>query len=264
MNNILSFENYMKKINEGLIKTHDIDKSVDIIEKFLSDRKIKYELKFDKKTSDFSVKIILSKYLKSYFGIFMGELRTLSNNLGYFPSTIQFRKNKSFIDKLLKKGDILTKNVEDSMNEIDIYDYDLIYITYESYYDKEVKNIPSVLYHVADINVLEKIKKSGLVPKSRNKNTSHPERIYFTMTFGDALFLQNIFIQNHKQGCVIIKLVKPENYKFFQDPRGGFDEFQNTRAIYTYQNINPKYLEYYRDESDINKETGKYYFGFRK
>lgn len=50
----------------------------------------------------------------------------------------------------------------------------------ESKFDEVLKHKPNTIYHVTNINNLNKIKKIGLVPKSKNKKSHHLDRIYLT------------------------------------------------------------------------------------
>ena len=83
------------------------------------------------------------------------------NNLGYFISSV-------FIgdDKIEYKEDYLP-NIE----------CDNIFI--EAKYDYEVK-IPKLLFHTSPIIFKNKILKNGLTPKSGNKLSNHPNRIYLS------------------------------------------------------------------------------------
>lgn len=262
MNNIETYKDYISKINEGLIKTHDIDKSMKIINNFLLNKNIVARINGVYKTSDFNVEFDITKeIIKDFFGI-ISNLKQLTINLGYFPSLIIFRKKKSFINKIFKKEDELVKTIDDSFNDIEISKYDLISIYYESKYDRIVKNNPTELYHVYNKNIKDKIIKNGLIPKNKNKDTYHPERIYFVYTIEDALNLKRIFEKKHNQESEILKIFINKKNNFYEDPRGGYDMFGKFRCIYTYDNISPKNIKFLTEEN-INDYLSKQYFKFK-
>jgi glycosyltransferase involved in cell wall biosynthesis len=102
----------------------------------------------------------------------------LINNLGYFISSAFIGSdNISFTEKTI--GDI-------KVDEIFI----------EPKYDYQV-DIPKVLYHTSPLKFKEKILKSGLSPRSGNKLSNHPDRIYLTnsfnkcIRFGEYLVMKN-------------------------------------------------------------------------
>ncbi len=97
--------------------------------------------------------------------------------------------------------------------------------------DKGYRIIPDFIYHITDKKYLSKILKMGLIPKSENKQSSHPERIYFTLDLEYARLLGPKLTKS----WVILKvnIIKYENLEFFQDPKG----------IYSYDNFNPERLE---------------------
>lgn len=263
MKYIKEYGEYIKSINEGLIMTHGIEKSVSIINNFFAQRNIIVRIEYIKMTLDFKIEFDITKNF-DFFDI-MSDLMKLNNNLGYFPSLIFFRKKKNFLQKFLSKKDDIIRAMSDDFNDIKINEYDLISICYESKYDREVKNLPNNLFHVFDSRYEEKILKKGLIPSSKNKNSEHPERIYLTLTLRDATDLQRIFETEYNQSSKILKITNLDYnfFKFYEDPRGGFDIDKNNKCIYTYQNINTKNISILT-ESDINDYILNTIFNFHK
>lgn len=72
----------------------------------------------------------------------------------------------------------------------------LVEIRMEPKYDYLVdyNELPKKLYHVTLKDKVEKILKQGLIPKSDNKLTSHPERIYFVI---NKLGAENLIIDHN-------------------------------------------------------------------
>ena len=54
-------------------------------------------------------------------------------------------------------------------------------------YDK----LPEILYHISDTKYLDKILKVGLVPKSNNKKSYHPDRIFLATDKKECTWLYN-------------------------------------------------------------------------
>lgn len=113
----------------------------------------------------------------------------------------------------------------------------------ESKYDMEV-SIPEVMYHASPLRHKQKIMKSGLSPRTGNKLSRHPERIYLTddankaIMFGKYLmgtegghseWYQNGFCVYEISGEGVGKLYSDVNLR-----EGGF---------YTMWNISPRHIK---------------------
>lgn len=170
---MLSYKSFLIRLNEGLIKTFDIDKTIEILNNTLINMGW---ISIEKDMNTFS---ILLEELKNINGFDI--LFTSANNLGWFPSSYRlWKKNKTntFAFRDINKF------------EDDIKKCDKILIYFESKFDIEIEK-PNIAYHVfCDLN-LNKIKKIGLIPKSLNKISSHPERIYMTKNIIDAIDIGN-------------------------------------------------------------------------
>lgn len=163
---ILNYKKYITLIKEGLIQTHNIEKyygsldielnsigvssKINIISKFLYELEI---LNSDK---------ITNEKLKQVIDI-------NQNLLGYYPSYI-WVKNSFGINGF--KFD--EKYVDNK--------YLNIKIRFESKYeDGAFRNnliVPPISYHLSPIKNKDKILKNGLCPKSFNRKSNHPERVY--------------------------------------------------------------------------------------
>jgi hypothetical protein len=147
-------------------------------------------------------------------------IKTMSN-LGYFLSTWFREGNSSF----LKPEKIL---------------YDDVYILrFEAKFDTEWIPNSRYLYHVTNQKYLKKIMKSGLVPKSKNKVTNHPDRIYLSIDI-DSLCEISLqldimdFIPKDEQVFMKIDL---KNLYIFLRYDGQFEG-----GVYTTDNIPPTHL----------------------
>lgn len=98
------------------------------------------------------------------------------------------------------------------------------------------------LYHLTDSKNLPKIKLNGLVPKTKG---NFPDRVYFSKSIQE---ISDLMIDRHEHP-IILKLNSEDyyeelkaKYKFYIDPR--LPDY----AVFTYDCIDPKYLEVLQGE----------------
>lgn len=184
-------------LSEGLIKTHPLNKSVSIINKRFPTLKVEVE-----KDGEIYIEGEMQE-LKNYLPLF--------NNLGYFISLYT-----------LNGSDWLNK-YSDNTKPLALY--------LEPKYDIKIDNIPEFLYHTSPSRFKDKIQKIGFIPKTGNKLSKHPDRIYLiddlniASSFGRAEYNTDYCIYQIKGNCV------SSLYRDINLPEGGF---------YTNDNISPK------------------------
>ena len=210
-------EEYELNLKEGLIKTTNIGKTLNILEK-------KYSSKF-----------IFTKSKNSfYIKTFSTDINTLLNsiikdadNLGWFPSFMETEEyTGKWNEKYFKEGEIKLR--------------------FEAKFDEEiVEKIPEILYHITPTQNSYKILKIGLVPKSRSKASYHPDRVYLSKDLEDIENLGEMFYQ--KTGIKDWSILKietdfvPGNYlRLYIDPN-------YTQGYYTLNNIPPQAIEKVKD-----------------
>ena len=108
------------------------------------------------------------------------------------------------------------------------------------------------LYHITNINKFNKIKKQGLVPKSSNKfikygiKSSNNKKIYLGVDLNSLIFdFEDIIPKNE---TLILRISKNNVKELLRnDILHLFDDGRNIEnyAYFTYDNIHPKYLEYF-------------------
>jgi len=146
---------------EGLIFTHPLNKSVVILKRRFDELNIEIE-----EDGEIYIEGDLSE-LSKYLPMF--------TNLGYF----------------------ISKYTTDGTNwEIDYTKHTKPIALYlEPKYDYLIDNIPDILYHASPLKFKNKILKYGLSPRSGNKLSKHPKRIYLTNSINNAynfgLYLQD-------------------------------------------------------------------------
>lgn len=171
------FKDYIESINEGLIKTYPSN----IISNELTHSLIYLDLNFNVEFSE--DKIHLTFY---YFNaIPIQRLDYLFDNIntfvinrgGWFPSQM----NITNIHKMRKSNKYDVRDLYLNHSQ-----YDIVEIIYECKFDSIVENIPNKLYHLSISEYTNKILKYGLVPKSKDKLTTHLDRIYLCESLDDC------------------------------------------------------------------------------
>ncbi len=176
------FEIFISKINEGLIKTYDIDKTISDLHKLLSN----YHLKYEVVPEDNKFKLVIDELdkIENKELVFDSILSSLFNLYGWFPSTMivqNFFGNKKEL-KFIKEYLIRPKN-----NIINAE------ISFESKFDIVDSNIPTKLYHLSIQQYEENILKNGISPKAKSKLSNHDYdgRIYLCKYLKDCKLLVN-------------------------------------------------------------------------
>lgn len=198
------FEKYTKNNNlillEGLITTHPIDKSIKIIKKRFNNLNIE-------KQEDGEIYIEnINDEIKAYLPLF--------NNLGYFISLMTL------------DGEEWTKDYNDDIKPIAII--------LEPKYDLKIEPIPNILYHTSPIKFKDKISKIGFIPKTGNKLSKHPDRIYLTDNFDIAMYFGLNIKKEENVGFCIYEINGEKLNNLYSDINlkdGGY---------YTLENISPK------------------------
>lgn len=109
------------------------------------------------------------------------------------------------------------------------------YMIYERKFEKEYDLKPTTLYHVTSLDSINKIKRQGLVPKSRNKKSIHPDRIYLVVKKED---FNNTDLLDYINKPVILEIDNSKlNLKLHHDIN--FDG-----AVYTTDNIPPQSIKF--------------------
>ena len=230
---MLNYKNYIQQIFEGLIITHDLDKSIKIISNLLDKFSIFY--KIEKDTNYKTFKIFIENPCDLSI-VHYEKLFITVNNLGYFESAFRVT-NKYDMSKMYKWD-----NFDQFIRKIS--NMSLLEIIIESKKDKELDKLPPILYHLTNTKKIKKILKIGIVPKNNNKKSFHLERIYLTdkLVNINTLLTQFLFddkLNNKKEDytTLIINTINL-NIKLYKDPN-----FKN--GYYTEENINPENIKIY-------------------
>ena len=190
-------------ILEGLIFTHPIDKSTNILKKRFFELEVEIE-------DEGGIYIEIKEPNK------IGKYLPIITNLGYFISLYTL----------------------DGSNWLKDYNNDTEMIAFylEPKYDLKV-DVPHVLYHVSPIKFKDKISKIGFIPKTGNKISKHTERIYLTDDLKTAISFGDNIKSETNSGYCIYKISGDYIENLYSDINlrsGGF---------YTLQNISPDNFE---------------------
>ena len=208
---------YKLNLKEGLIKTTNIGKTLNILKKKYSSKFIftRSENSFYIKTFNTNINTLLDGIIKD------------ANTLGWFPSFIETEEyTGKWDEKYFKEGEIKLR--------------------FEAKFDEEVvENIPSILYHVTPTQNADKILNIGLVPKSRSKASYHPDRVYLSKDLKDIENLGEMFYQKTGiKNWTILKIetdMIPGGYlKVYTDPN-------YVQGYYTLNNIPPQAIKKVKD-----------------
>lgn len=232
-----------QKLEEGLILTHDIYDSKNILENIISKW---FWCDIQIVDNKFSIILDDGKFtVETYI-----EFLILINNLGYFISIMKVTNDKN-IPKPIKPLDFKENYLDDKyLNKFIKYE-----IILEPKYDIKHQLKTNVLYHVTEQKYIERINKNGLIVKSKNTKTHHPERIYCVYNLEDAkayIKSKNFYYLTNRDDreqpnktkfkeikFEILKITLPEDNDivFYEDPN-----FKG-KGIYTYDNISSNYIE---------------------
>lgn len=155
-------------LTEGLIKTHPLESSKEIIKRRFDNLTVEIE-----KDGEIYIEGDMLE-LKNYLPLF--------NNLGYFISTFTLN------------GTEWVKDFDDNTKPLALY--------LEPKYDIKIDIIPKTLYHASPIKFKDKISKIGFIPKTGNKLSNHPDRIYLTDNLSTAIYFGETIKKEQGDFCL--------------------------------------------------------------
>ena len=211
-------EEYQLNLKEGLIKTTNIGKTINLLEKKYSSKFI-----FTRSKNSFYIKTFSTNIDALLNGIIKD-----ADALGWFPSFMETEEyTGQWGKKYFKEGEIKLR--------------------FEAKFDEEVvENIPSILYHITPTQNVNKILNIGLVPKSRSKASYHPDRVYLGRSIrGMEKLAPQMYQRTGDLNFTILKIdtnMVPGGYlRLYTDPN------YSKEAYYTLNNIPPQAIEKIKD-----------------
>lgn len=237
---VQNYDDFVILLKEGLISTLDINRHHPNLYMELSSCEVKNKIniisKFQFELSLFDLDVDKYKIIKANH---INEW--ILNILGYFPCRFSITltndmSNTFFFSEEKFSTELSNKNVQN------------IKITYEAKYDdgilKNTHSIPNVLYHLTPDDNIDKIKKNGLIPKSKNRKSNYPGRIYLFESIAESNFLLRLLKLNDKinnkirtYSLIKLDLSGISSIVIHTDPNYPI-------GFYTYDNIAPYNLEF--------------------
>lgn len=254
MESICNYNQFISYIKEELIRSMTSDDVIDLLDRKLEG--FNYKLTKNHKTQ-FKIEIFDPvKDLNYYKFIFSICLRC-----GYYSSYYKILTDN---DLIRFKGGFDKDKFIDIVNKYNITYIELIFEG--DYDDKEYTNIidiPEFLYHITPQRNKENILKIGLCPKSGNRSSVHPYRIYLMdkLGNGDLLidefrYLDFKYYKNKYKDKIHIESIDDINSDFYKYVILKIDTKINNLKDKLILNIDPNYSHYgYFTTNNIPKEN---------
>jgi hypothetical protein len=232
------FEQYKNEflIYEGLITTHPLS-SVETILRH------KYSINIYKEKNYFNLKFLFDIDLGKAL-IKLKEILQLTNNLGWFPATMDaydIKGNYKHLnwdtdrEQYYKKAWEPEKEDFKNFKYLITHKYTNIVFVFEAI--RDIKDTyGKYLYHATEVKNLDNILKEGLIPKTRSKKSYHPDRIYLSKIPED---LYKYMVDVHKDSKLRAKKVKDITKRFV------ILQIDTTKIKF--------YLEIFKDVNFVNK-----------
>lgn len=176
------FKDYIVSLNEGLIKTYPGDVVSTNLTNYLISLDILFNVEFlkDKNKIILTLNFFNSISTSNLDYLFDGINSIIVNRGGWFPTQMN-------IENVYGMKNTLKYNINNLYLNNKVYNN--VQIVYEAKYDEKIETIPAKLYHLSIGEYKKKIIKYGLYPKSKDKLTSHLDRVYLCDNIGDCEYL---------------------------------------------------------------------------
>lgn len=166
-----------------------------------------------------------------------------------FITKVYSENNLNYLELVVTEKESILQKVDNTLKLCGYYkafceEYCRGYVQlgYEKIHEDTIKLNTDKIYHVTSRDYKPKIQRMGLVPKSKNKNTYHLERVYFfTKDYGEEGFLniaKELIGNNTAFGYIVyeIDINKLNDVKFHYD-------VNTENGIYTTDNIPPEAIK---------------------
>ena len=244
-------------VGEGLIKTYPADKALAVVKKFLANNLDKKLLELNMSQTELvkkhDIKIVDLKDVD--YAVVDKPLSKMSFIFPFFKDS----DLKAFVGELADSLYVCGYNyANDTTYAPTVQPFDkkiiLVSLLFEAKYHEEDFHFANNLYHVTTLSRLSKIKKHGLVPKSKSSKFDYPDRVYlFNNSTQDMVFS---FVETKAAGksdeVAVLKIssdalqaepdYKTGKMKLYVDHM--FDDMHtHANALFTYSNIKASLIE---------------------
>lgn len=246
---LFTFEKYLNNLNEGLVKTYNIDKTYKDMNSHILWLNIKYSMvkddvdnKIELTIDDLNITKDMDLKLNSIISYFF-------NLYGWFPSKM-LNTNIYGLTRLQKfrKDELLLPTIVKSK------------ITFESKFDILIDNIPKKMYHLSIQQHEVDILKKGILPKSKSKLSLHDYdgRIYLCgkiLPCSNLITSMRIFYSEEKDS--IIYNSKNHKKTYNKNTKWVIFEIDTNKANIKKIYKDPNYIDGYYYLDNIPKEAIK-------
>jgi len=219
---IYIFNDYINKINEGLIKTYPIDKTIRDISSLISS----YNIKFNTNNLDnkFEIELDNINTINNFEKILDIIIDSLFNQYGWFPSKVKIIGIFGNFREYKFNKNLILYNIKNHRSST---------ITFESKFD-EVVEVPKKLYHLSIQQYSKDIDQKGIICKGKSKLTKHD-------------YDGRIYLCKSKKDCEILI---PRMQLFYGEEK--LDIIRNPNNPMGKYNKNTKWIIYEIDTEDAN------------
>jgi hypothetical protein len=189
MEYIYTFESFINKIEEGLIKSYDINKTLEDLNRTISIYNLDFNLnKLNNNTFELSINNFDKiEYRKETINFILDNVFNL---YGWFPSKLEVINFFGAKNTFSFNSDYLF-NPQNKISDIKI--------TFEAKFDLLDKDIPKKLYHLSIQHYMNSVLKFGLITKGKSKLTTHDSRVYLCKNSNDCKILINAMIMHYSK-----------------------------------------------------------------
>ena len=235
----IDFSRFVNLIQEGLIKTYDIDQTIFDIKNILNHHNLNFNI-IKNINNTFIIELLDFDKINELELILELILSNLIDLHGWFPSIMNLENIYGMKNtKKFNKDELLwiSKNVLTAK------------ITFESKFDLLENNIPSIMYHLSIEQYSKDIMTKGIFPKNKSKLTLHD--------YDGRIYLSDTLIS-----C---KSLIPQMKLFYNQEKNNI--LFDPKNIKKYYNKNTKWIIYKINTKDINKlykdpnSSGYYFLG---
>jgi hypothetical protein len=174
--------------------------------------------------------------------LYLKDLRNflhLITNMGWYPHMYTL-DNDEFI--FYKKEYEHEEAIKRFMNHISSTSFSALIMHCDAHYSISATIINNKLYHVTKTVHVDKILKIGLCPRNKMKKTYHPKRVYFCLKdeYCDDMAKRMYELDANKDPEYTVLEIDTSFIKFYL--RVFKDSHYSENGVWTFNNINPKYI----------------------
>lgn len=245
---VYKFEDYLNRIDEGLIKTYPIEKTIKDISSLISSYNVDYNI--NKFYDKFEIELDDINKIPNFEKILDIILNTIFNQYGWFPAKVKITGIfGNYREYKFNRNQIL----------YNLKNHKSVLITFESKFD-EVVEIPDKLYHLSIQQYSKDISQKGLICKGKSKLTKHDYdgRIYMCKSIeGCKTLIQRMDLFYEEERLDIIRNPNNPKGRYCKNTKWIIYEIDTNLAGIKKLYRDPNYLDGYYYLDNINRKSIK-------